>query len=96
MGKGTKYVAHAPDASGLVRYSGEENRIWAALYERQEQAIRGKACDEFTHGLELLKMPKDRVPQLEEISRVLRRETGWEVAYVPALIPFSAFFKLLS
>jgi len=96
MGKGTKYVAHAPDASGFVRYSDEENRIWATLYERQERAIRGKACDEFLHGLELLKMPKDRVPQLEEISRVLRRETGWEVAYVPALIPFSEFFKLLS
>jgi phenylalanine-4-hydroxylase len=41
-------------------------------------------------------MPSDRIPQLPEISAVLRRETGWEVAYVPALIPFSEFFKLLS
>jgi phenylalanine-4-hydroxylase len=27
---------------------------------------------------------------------VLKRETGWEVAYVPALIPFSQFFQLLA
>jgi phenylalanine-4-hydroxylase len=96
MGKGTKYVARQPDSSGLVRYSDEEHGIWATLYERQERAIRGKACDEFFQGLELLKMPRDHIPQLPEISAVLRRETGWEVAYVPALIPFSEFFKLLA
>jgi phenylalanine-4-hydroxylase len=96
MGKGTKYVARQPDASGLIRYTDEENQIWATLYERQDRAIRGKACDEFFQGLDLLKMPRDRIPQLPEISKILKRETGWEVAYVPALIPFSEFFKLLA
>lgn len=96
MGKGTKYVARQPDSAGLVRYTDEEHRVWATLYERQHEAIRGKACDEFFQGLEMLRMPHDRIPQLPEISKVLRRETGWEVAYVPALIPFSEFFKLLA
>jgi phenylalanine-4-hydroxylase len=96
MGKTTKYVAREPDSSGVVRYTDEEHKIWATLYDRQQQAIRGKACEEFLHGLDLLKMPKDRVPQLPEISSVLKRETGWEVAYVPALIPFSQFFELLA
>jgi phenylalanine-4-hydroxylase len=96
MGKSTKYVARQPDSSGLVQYSDEEHRIWATLYERQIAAIRGKACDEYFQGIELLGMPKDRIPQLGEISSRMRRETGWEVAYVPALIPFSEFFKLLA
>jgi phenylalanine-4-hydroxylase len=96
MGKGTKYVARQPDSAGVIRYSDDENRIWATLYERQDRAIRGKACDEFFQGLDLLRMPRDRIPQLPEISRILKRETGWEVAYVPALIPFSEFFKLLA
>ena len=96
MGKATKYVARTPDASGHIHYSPDEDRIWATLYERQDQAIRGKACDEFFQGLDLLKMPRDRIPQLPEISKILRRETGWEVAYVPALIPFSQFFELLA
>lgn len=96
MGKSSKYVSRQPDASGVVAYTEDENRIWAELYERQERAIRGKACDEFMQGLDLLNLPRDRVPQLEEVSRVLRRETGWEVAYVPALIPFGEFFQLLA
>jgi phenylalanine-4-hydroxylase len=96
MGKSTKYVARQPGADGLVHYSDEEHGIWATLYDRQIQAIRGKACDEYFQGIELLGMPKDRIPQLGEISSRMRRETGWEVAYVPALIPFSEFFKLLS
>jgi phenylalanine-4-hydroxylase len=96
MGKSTKYVARQPDSSGLVRYTDEEHRIWATLHERQIKAIRGKACDEYFQGIDLLGMPKDRIPQLPEISAVLKRETGWEVAFVPALIPFSEFFKLLA
>lgn len=96
MGKSTKYVARQPGSDGLVSYSDEEHGIWATLYERQHRAIRGKACDEFFQGLDILGMPSDRIPQLPEISKVLKRETGWEVAYVPALIPFSEFFKLLA
>ncbi len=96
MGKSSKYVSRTPDAAGRVRYTADENAIWAELYARQEKAIAGRACDEFMHGLGLLKLPRDRVPQLAEVSKNLRRETGWEVAYVPALIPFSEFFALLA
>ena len=92
----SKYVSKPRGADGRVPYTEEENSIWAELYARQEKAISGKACPEFMAGLDLLQMPKDRVPQLEEVSHVLRRETGWEVAEVPALIPFAEFFRLLS
>jgi len=95
-GKQSQYVSRVPDASGQVRYTDDENAIWAELYARQEKAIVGRACDEFLHGLDLLALPKHRVPQLPEVSKVLKRETGWEVAYVHALIPFSEFFALLA
>lgn len=96
MRDSTKYVAREPDSNGVVRYTEEEHAIWAELYERQDRAIRGKACDEFLQGLDLLKLPRDRVPQLSEVSARLQRETGWEVAPVPALIPFTQFFELLA
>ncbi|MEK6807056.1 MAG: phenylalanine 4-monooxygenase [Pseudomonadota bacterium] len=92
----TRYVSHQPDAAGQVRYTDEEHAIWAELYARQEKAIQGKACDEFLQGLDLLKIPRERVPQLPEISARLRKQTGWEVAYVPALIPVNDFFQLLA
>lgn len=96
MVKSTKYVAREPDASGHVQYTEDEHAIWSELYARQTRAIADKACSEFLHGLDLLKMPSDRVPQLPEISAILKRETGWEVAHVPALIPFGRFFELLA
>jgi len=95
MGK-AHYVARVADDNGIIRYTDEEHAIWAALYQRQRQAINGRACAEFIHGLDILQLPTDRVPQLEEVSRVLRRETGWAVAPVPALIPIADFFALLA
>ena len=90
------YVSRTPDTRGVVAYSKAEHAIWAELYARQQAAIADCACPEFLHGLELLKLPQHRVPQLSEVSARLQRETGWEVAAVPALIPFSEFFALLA
>ena len=92
----TTYVARKPDSRGIVHYTDAENAIWAELFARQRKAIAQSATEEFIHGLELLKLPSDRVPQLPDVSTVLRRETGWELAAVPALIPFEDFFQLLA
>ncbi|WP_160153534.1 phenylalanine 4-monooxygenase [Microbulbifer sp. ALW1] len=94
--KPSKYVAREPDANGFIEYSELEHQTWQQLIERQLEIVPGRACDEYLHGLELLDLPRDRIPQLDEISSVLRRETGWEVARVPALIGFETFFRLLS
>lgn len=96
MAKQSKYVSRQPDEQGVIHWSAEENQIWHDLVARQLQHIPGKACDEYIHGLELLDLPQDRIPQLAEINQVLERETGWQVAQVPALIPFDEFFRLLA
>jgi phenylalanine-4-hydroxylase len=94
--KSTRYQAKQPDAHGFIHYTDDEHAVWATLYERQIAAIQDKACPEFLHGLTLLNLPTSRIPQLAEVSAVLRQHTGWEVAAVPALIPFSEFFALLA
>ena len=94
--KPSKYVAREPDASGFIEYTELEHQTWQRLIERQLEVVPGRACDEYLHGLELLDLPRNRIPQLEEVSAVLRRETGWECARVPALIGFETFFRLLS
>ncbi|WP_444897121.1 phenylalanine 4-monooxygenase [Microbulbifer sp. SSSA005] len=94
--KASKYVARKPNEDGFIEYTDLEHQTWQRLIERQLDVLPGRACDEYMHGLELLDLPKDRIPQLEEISSVLRRETGWEVARVPALIGFETFFGLLA
>lgn len=96
MAKASKYISRQPDESGIIAWSEEENKIWSELITRQLKCIEGKACDEYMVGLDKLQLPTDRIPQLEEVSKVLRESTGWECAAVPALISFDKFFELLA
>ncbi|GAA0816747.1 phenylalanine 4-monooxygenase [Colwellia asteriadis] len=96
MAKGTNYVSRVPDEAGNIQWSDEENSIWQELITRQLACIEGKACDEYHEGLAKLNLPLERIPQLEEVSQVIRKETGWECYPVPALIGFGEFFRLLS
>lgn len=94
--KETSYVAKPVNADGNADYTNEENDIWHELYSRQFPILQNRACDEYVQGLDILKMPKDRVPQCPEISKELKKATGWTLEPVPALIPFDRFFYLLA
>ena len=94
--KQTQYVAREPDAQGFIDYPAEEHAVWNTLITRQLKVIEGRACQEYLDGIEKLGLPHDRIPQLGEINKVLGETTGWQVARVPALIPFQTFFELLA
>ncbi|MGX5914251.1 phenylalanine 4-monooxygenase [Aliidiomarina sp. Khilg15.8] len=94
--KQTQYVSREPDENGIIHWSDEENAVWHDLVARQLKLMPGKACDEYMRGLDLIDLPLDRIPQLGEINKVLSETTGWQVAQVPALIPFDEFFRLLA
>jgi phenylalanine-4-hydroxylase len=96
MAKSSSYTSKQPDRHGFIHYTEEENRMWGELMARQFDHIPGRVCDEYIAALDLMDFPRDRVPQLAEISEKLRRHTGWEVAPVPALIGFTEFFELLA
>ena len=94
--KATQYVAREPDAQGYIHYTDAEHAVWRTLIERQLKLLDGRACQEYLDGIEQLALPHDRIPQLDEINHVLQATTGWQVARVPALIPFQTFFELLA
>lgn len=96
MGHRSGYRSHLPDAGGHIHWRDDEHANWQALVARQRACLPGKACDEYLQGLDLLALPPDRIPQLDEVSTVLQRATGWSVAPVPALISFDAFFDHLA
>lgn len=96
MAKGSKYVSKHADEQGVIHWSEQENKIWQTLITRQLSQIKDKACDEYVAGLAKLQLPTDRVPQLNDVSNVLKATTGWQCYPVPALIGFGEFFKLLS
>ena len=94
--KASKYQAKKPDDSGFIAYTEEEHETWNILFERQVGLVRGRACNEFIDGLDILRLPSDRIPQLDELNKSLEKTTGWGVARVPALISFDRFFNLLA
>jgi phenylalanine-4-hydroxylase len=96
MGKTTKYTAKVPDRNGRIPYTAEEDAVWHDLITRQRPIVEKYACPEYLEALDRMHFPTDRIPQPEEVSAVLRKHTGWEVAAVPALIPFNEFFALLA
>ena len=92
----TQYVAREPDANGVIHYPEAEHEVWHTLISRQMKLLEGRACQEYLDGIEQLRLPRERIPQLGEINQVLQATTGWRVARVPALIPFQTFFELLA
>lgn len=96
MPKSSRYVSKQPDERGFIHYTDEEHQTWSELYTRQDAMLEGRVCREYIDALEQMNLPKDRVPQLHEVSGALKQHTGWSVAPVPALIQFTRFFELLA
>jgi phenylalanine-4-hydroxylase len=92
----SRYVAHQPDAQGLIHYSADEHRVWRQLFTRQMVLVSGRASDEFIEGLVRLGVTADGIPQLSDLSRTLYPLTGWRVEPVSALISARDFFELLA
>ena len=91
-----KYTAKQADAQGHIHFTAEENECWNILIDRQDKIVAEYACQDFLDGLEILNMPRDRVPQCADINKVLNARTGWSVAPVDAVIPQSQFFVMLA
>ena len=76
-------------------YTEEEHALWRKLYQRQEQLLPGRACDEFITSLAALKA-SDGIPDFVATSKALFAATGWSIVAVPGLIPELTFFTHLA
>ena len=94
--KSTTYTSHQPDQNGFIPYSEEENTVWRDLIKRQIPMLNGRACSPWIDAMHEINFPMDRIPQLKDVSKALKKHTGWSVSAVPALIPYEEFFGLLA
>jgi phenylalanine-4-hydroxylase len=76
-------------------YTAEEQALWRRLYARQMRLLPGYASPDYLRHLSALDAG-DAIPDFAQISRRLRRATGWEIVAVPGLIPDLAFFEHLA
>ncbi len=76
-------------------YGAAEHDLWRRLHARQMKLVPDYACDEYLTSLGALDV-SGGIPRLAEVSKTLRRATGWELVAVPGLIPDLAFFEHLA
>ncbi len=77
-------------------YSASDHQVWATLFERQQQILVGRASDEFLRNQRAMGMAPHRIPKFDDLNRVLRQATGWELIGVEGLLPELTFFDHLA
>jgi phenylalanine-4-hydroxylase len=77
-------------------YPEGDHETWNFLFRRQMELLPGRASDSFLEGVQKLGLSDDGIPKLRDLSRVLDRATGWQVARIPGLLHERDFFRLLS
>ncbi|KUG08689.1 phenylalanine 4-monooxygenase [Solirubrum puertoriconensis] len=78
------------------QYTDEDRQVWQLLFERQLQALPGRAAPEFMEGLARIGFTADRIPDFRQVNQVLRRLTGWELVAVPGIVDDAVFFGMLA
>ena len=90
------YAEKHPSPDGRYAYTPEEDAVWSELFDRQMDFLPGRVTPEYLDGVRLLGLTRDHVPQIAEVDARLATLTGAGVEGVPAIIPPSRFFDLLS
>jgi len=70
-------VTTSPDRA----FTEDQHAIWATLYARQASQISQFACREYLDGFDILQLPDDRIPTLEELNAVITPRTGWKMVH---------------
>jgi phenylalanine-4-hydroxylase len=92
------YSEAGPDFSveqDWERYTEEEHALYQRLYERQSKLVPRYACPEWIEAIGGLDASRE-IPKFSEVTKQLRKATGWEIVAVPGLIPDEAFFTHLA
>jgi phenylalanine-4-hydroxylase len=88
-------------ATGIVEqpwadYTRTDHEVWATLFRRQREVLKGRACREFLENQERFGMSPGAIPKFEDLNKVLKAGTGWEIVGVEGLLPDEVFFDHLA
>lgn len=78
------------------QFTADEHATWDILFARQSQALSDLACEAFLAGMDILRLSKPGIPDLDELNPRLEAATGWQIVAVPGVIPNTAFFRHLA
>jgi phenylalanine-4-hydroxylase len=82
-------IPHAP-------YTEQEHQVWQTIWTALEPAHREHACAEYLDCLAKLDFDRDRIPQLDEISRKVEALSGFRLEPVAGLVEPRIFLESLA
>jgi phenylalanine-4-hydroxylase len=76
-------------------YTEEEHGVWRAVWDHLSQAHANHACAEYLECSARLNMPRDRIPQLEQVSARIQELSGFRLEPVGGLVHPKVFLSTL-
>ena len=84
--------AQIPDAP----YDAKEQQLWQSILEIIEPQHRWRACKEYLDCIARLDLPRDRIPQLSEVSAKVQAISGFRLEPVAGLVEPRVFLESLA
>lgn len=74
-----------------------DHAMWRKLYKRNREIVANRACKEWLDGLAALNFDNEPgIPHFDRVNEKLMKLTGWQMVWVPGLVPPEPFFKMLA
>lgn len=83
-------------APKTIEYLPHENMVWKTVSTALRPVWDDFATDEILEAREVIKLPREHVPQLVDVSTRLAKSSGFTFHAVPGLVDADAFFGALS
>jgi phenylalanine-4-hydroxylase len=77
-------------------YTPHDFLVWETLFTRQLDILNPIVSSEYLKALEIVGFRSNKIPDFEEIAKVLSPLTGWSIHVVANICPEKEFFKFLS
>ena len=77
-------------------FTADDHAVWDLLFARQVELLGSRVVSPFLAGIDLLRLSRPGVPDLDELNAILEPRTGWRTVAVTGLVPDDIFFAMLS
>ena len=80
----------------VAPYTSEEHLLWQNIRAALELAHQKYACDEYLECVKKLELPRDRIPQLSEVSEKVQALSGFRLEPISGLVEPRVFLESLA
>lgn len=88
---------HAPGTPAAdAPYTAEEHALWRTVLDALDPQHRRYACAEYLEAVRRLDLPRERIPQLREVSERVARISGFRLEPVAGLVKPRVFLESLA